>query len=194
MRPVLVEAGDVGIYGENLPPFVLRPSLRNIATLGTPVEIVAMFARVMGPIDPADVWGAIMDARIVLWACAEGAVDKAHLVLGSGFENGALAADQVVALARHMLINGVVGPLSPDAAPSTSPLEEFEASTFASLAVAHLGTSVEDAWDMSMTSLVQALKAKFPDLGKPAHGGPSRKELDATMQWFENVQRGRKNG
>lgn len=35
MRPVLVEAGDVGIYGENVKPFVLRPSLRNISTLGT---------------------------------------------------------------------------------------------------------------------------------------------------------------
>ena len=193
MRPVLVEAGEVGIYGHGVPPFVLRPSLRNMAALGTPAEIVAMFARVMGPIDPSDVWGAIMDARIVLWTCAEGAVDNAHLVLGSGFENGALTAEQVVALARHMLVHGIVGAQQDDSGES-KPLEEFEAATFAALAVAHLGTSVEDAWDMSMTSLVQALKAKFPNLGKPQHAGPSRKELEATMKWFEGVQRERLNG
>ena len=194
MRPVLIEAGDVGIYGQGVDPFILRPSLRNIAALGTPAEIVAMFARVMGPVDAADVWGAIMDARIVLWACAEGAVENADVVLGSGFENGALTAEQVVALARHMLMHGVVGAAQPEASTDTKPLEEFEAATFASLAVAHLGTSLEDAWDMSMTSLVQALKAKFPNLGKPANGGPSSKELEATMKWFESVQRGRKNG
>ena len=88
MRPVLVEAGEVGIYGHGVPPFVLRPSLRNMAALGTPAEIVAMFARVMGPIDPSDVWGAIMDARIVLWTCAEGAVDNAHLVLAVASRTG----------------------------------------------------------------------------------------------------------
>lgn len=193
MRPVLIEAGDVGIYGQGVEPFVLRPSLRNIAALGTPAEIVAMFARVMGPVDAADVWGAIMDARIVLWACAEGAVENADVVLGSGFERGALDAEQVVALARHMLLHGMIGPLQPDASEGARPLEEFEASTFVSLAVAHLGTSVEDAWDMSMTSLVQALKAKFPDLNKPKHAGPSAKELDEAMEWFEGVQR-RRNG
>lgn len=154
-----------------------------------------MFARVMGPIDPSDVWGAIMDARIVLWACAEGNLDKAHMILGSGFENGALDAEQLIILARHMLIHGIIGPQQEiSAATSSPPLEKFEASTFASLAVAHLGVSVEDAWNMSMTSLVQALKAKFPNLDKPSHQGPSSKELDATMRWFESVQRGRQNG
>ena len=51
--------------------------------------------------------------------------------------------------------------------------------------MAHLGIGERDAWAMTMTSLVAALRAKFP---QPKSASPTVEEHDATMAWFERVQ------
>lgn len=188
MRPVLTEAGEVGVYGEGCAPVVLRPTLRNIAQLGSPEEIVALFPMIMGPVDLGDKWGPLLDATGILIICSEGPPESVWRMFGTG---GFVRPEERIILARHMLTHGVIGAL--EGKPGGEPLKEFRAADFVALAVAHLGLGVADAWDLTMTSLVQALKAKFPDLSKPHREGPSVEELEAAMKWYEPIGEARKH-
>jgi len=73
-------------------------------------------------------------------------------------------------------------------------VKEFDARAHVSLAIAHLGMSSAEAWQMTMTELVGALRAKFPQAESNAPGAraPTAEEHEATMAWFERVEAARK--
>lgn len=198
---ILTEAGDIGLYTPNAPVVVLRPSMRAIASLGTPAEIIAVFTDVMGG---AHRWHTL-NALAVLWACVgQGDEDRAADVLGytggddGAFVPGMLTPDEIVICARHLLQHGVVGmaPERPSTAPPQKPTTEFKAAEYVALVVAHLGIPADAAWQMSMTSIEAALRAKFPEAGKdkraPGNNAPTLEEHQQTMDWFEQVQAARK--
>lgn len=201
------EHGDVGIYGADVPFLLLKPSLGNIAKLGSPSEIVRVFERVMGVGDASYVrlldanWlrvdMQVVDAMGVLWACCESDAEVAAQVLGCfdedcEYQPGSMADDHKIHIARHLLHHGMVGDVESKQPASGKPMNEFKAKDFVSLAIAHLGMSQIDAWGLSMTALVSALNAKFPDVakGKQEGGGnaPTIDEHDATMEWFDKIR------
>lgn len=181
--------GDVGIHGAGVPFLLLRPSLGNIASLGDPAEIIAIFESVMGAGDRMQV----VDAMGVLWACVEGDTQDAEKVLGyfgEEYEPGAMEDLHKIHLARHLLLHGMIGDVESIKPATGKPIKEFKAAEFVSLAIAHLGMSQAEAWGLSMTALVSALNAKFPEVQKPKPEGnaPTIDEHDATMAWFDSIR------
>lgn len=194
--------GDVALSGGHIPFFIFRPNFRNIASLGEPKELVALFASVVGESDALQ----SVDAMAVLWACAaDEDQENAAALIGymgdAGYVPGAMEDAHKIHIARHLLMHGMVGVVDkPAEAPrDEKPTAEFKASHFVALAVAHLGMSTNDAWGLSMTALVDALNAKFPQVQNPKKDEPGGKaptmvEHEKTMAWFESVKRSRSNG
>src|SRR5690606_11937553 len=113
------------------------------------------------------------------------------------YTSGTAPAAHVVPLAQCLMRHGVVGvakPLPRRADAEDQYLTEFDAKEHAALAMAHLGLTEREAWYMTMTGLVAALRAKFPPSPKDTPGAraPSKEEHEATMEWFERVEAARR--
>lgn len=191
---ILTSIGEIGVHwGERT--IVLRPSLYAMSCLGEPREIVRVFSSVMGGHSTE----RLSDALATIYACAEEDVAE---VFGywaeNGFVPGLVTPEDVIHLARCLLKHGIVGDLpEPERKPGDDPPEyinEFDARTHVSIAMAHLGLSERDSWNVTMTALVGALRAKFPRPESTAPGAkaPSKAEHEATMDWFDRVELARK--
>lgn len=202
---ILTEIGEVGVYvGDQV--VRLRPSLYAISRLGDPVEIVETFATVMGGAeDEAQARRLFQAALGVIYSCARDDVDLSSVfgtyetISGSlEYVPGAAPAEHVVPLARCLLKHGVTGALPPlprrpgDDEPVY--VKEFVARDHVAMAMAHLGVSERDAWDLTMTGMVGALRAKFPPAESNAPGAkaPTKEQHDATMAWFDRIEAKRK--
>lgn len=202
---ILTEIGEVGVYaGDQV--VRLRPSLYAMSRLGDPVEIVETFATVMGGAeDEAQARRLFQAALGVIYACASEDVDPSSLFgtyeTTSGsleYVPGAAPVEHVVPLARCLLKHGVTGALPPlprrpgDDEPTY--VKEFVARDHVAMAMAHLGVSERDAWDLTMTGMVGALRAKFPQAESNAPGAkaPTKEQHDATMAWFDKIEAKRK--
>jgi len=193
---ILTEVGEVGVHaGEAL--YVLRPSLYAMSRIGSPAEIVAVYAAVMADAP------AIIDALGVVYACCdddlsdifghvEAAADGGRLT----YVPGRAPVEHVVHIARCLLRHGVTGalpelPRRPDDEPEY--IKEFDARAHVALAMAHLGMSEREAWNTTMTALVGALRAKFPrpESNAPGARAPTKEEHEATMAWFDRVEAAR---
>ncbi len=189
---VFTEVGEIGIHVGNS-TYLLRPSLRAMAQLGEPAEIVQTFASVMQ--------GDFLDSLGVLYACCEEDISDLYGVCEPGiggvkYTPGAAPAAHVVPLAQCLMRHGVVGvakPLPRRADAEDQYMTEFDAREHAALAMAHLGLTEREAWNMTMTGLVAALRAKFPPSAKDSPGAraPTKEEHDETMAWFERVEAAR---
>lgn len=189
---ILTEIGEIGIQADR--EVLLRPSLAAIASLGEPREIVETFARVMA--------GDVMDCLGVLFACADEDVSDifgAHEVRDDviRYIPGSAPVAHLVPLAQSLMRHGVVGvakPLPRRADAEDQYLIEFDAREHAAMAMAHLGLTEREAWSMTMTGLIAALRAKFPPSTKDTPGAraPSKEEHEATMEWFERVEAARR--
>ncbi|WAI83193.1 MULTISPECIES: DUF6246 family protein [Achromobacter] len=202
---ILTEIGEVGVYaGEQV--VRLRPSLYAMSRLGDPVEIVETFATVMGGAeDDAQASRLFQAALGVIYSCSVDDVDPSSLFGTYETTSGALEyvpgvapAEHVVPLARCLLKHGVTGALPPmprrpgDDEPVY--VKEFLARDHVATAMAHLGVSERDAWNLTMTGLVGALRAKFPPAESNAPGAraPTKEEHNATMAWFDKIEAKRK--
>lgn len=188
---ILTEIGEISIHAGR--DVLLRPSLAAIASLGEPAEIVETFARVMA--------GDHMDSLGVLFACADEDVSD----LFGWYEPrddairyipGTASVAHIVPLAQSLMRHGVVGvakPLPRRADVEQEYMTEFDAREHAALAMAHLGLTEREAWNMTMTGLVAALRAKFPPSAKDTPGAraPTKDEHESTMEWFERVEAAR---
>jgi hypothetical protein len=179
---VLVECGFVRAQVSDGREFSFTPSLARIAALGSPPEIVELFAALHGPT-------AVRAAMYVLAGLCE-QDDPFDLIgyVGVGADGrtlervpGLMPAAEMVILAQHLMLHGVSGKARPG-----RPVEggayraEFDASEYTALARAHLGMSAADAEALSMTELQRLMDAKFP--GKVAERDvPTREEYDAAM-------------
>lgn len=190
---ILTDIGEIGIHASR--DVLLRPSLVAMSSMGEPAEIVDVFARVMA--------GDLVDCVAVLYVCADEDVSDLVGTLETPEEGGplryvagALPVEHVVLLAQSLVRHGIVGVAKEQPRPADYEPEymrEFDAREHAALAMAHLGLTEREAWSMTMTGLVAALRAKFPPSAKDSPGSraPSKEELDASMEWFEKIEAAR---
>jgi hypothetical protein len=173
-----------------------------ISQLGTPAEIVSLYARIMGDLQLTR--RNIEDVLFICYTCMEGdaqiignIVPTQRPKFGTSsvrFKPGPVPIENAVHIARSLLRHGVTGALPPlPQKPGEEPAtytDEFDARANVSLAIAHLGASSEQAWQMTMTELVGALRAKFPPLESTGPGAkaPTREDHDQAMEWFAGVE------
>lgn len=194
--------GEIGIYAGDA-DYLLRPSFRAIATLGTPRELVELLALVLGGPRHHPLLHGFNRAELnrhfracvdVLAACADRDVSALTGYPGErwgSWRPGAMPAQEIVAVARSLLMHGMVGvlPAAPKVnhAPPPTGSEEFDAASYVGLAVAHLGVSERDAWEMTMTSFAQISKAKFPAPKEPGSDAPTEEQHDHVMDWLAKI-------
>lgn len=203
---VLTDIGEMGVQvGERYVKF--RPSLAAMARLGTPKEIVELFVTVCGA--PPLSGNPVLDeprmktwrrdqfshAVNVLYACTDDAIDWLVGYVNERYRyvRGALPLADIVGLAAGLLKHGVLGDIPPEAtrgAKKEDYLSEFKARDFAAAAMAHLGATEAQAWDMTMTSYIIAMRAKFPP-AKDAKKVPTDNEYSHVKGWLARVNKAR---
>lgn len=189
---ILTEIGEIGVTaGER--EYRLRPSLYAMTQVGDPREIVEIYASVMTE-EPHPM--QFERALAVLFACCDDDLSEVfgYMSAESGkYVPGAAPQEHVLPLARCLLKHGVTGALPElprKAGEEVEYVKEFDARAHVSLAIAHLGMPSAEAWRMTMTELVGALRAKFPQIESNAPGAraPTLEEHNATMDWFERIE------
>lgn len=200
---ILTEVGEIGVHiGDRT--HVLRPSLHAMSQLGTPAEIVSVFVSVMG--DVSDERGQrlqLQDALSVIYACAGdddlsglfGAVEMRKTGPGVIYRPGIAPTEHILPLARALLRHGIVGALPAEKREGDGKYSnEFDARALVAVGMAHLAMSEREAWAMTMTGLVGALRSKFPPppSNEPGANAPSKEELEAAMEWADRVDQKRR--
>lgn len=190
---MLVECGFVRAQAVDGTEFTFRPSFGRIAALGSPQEIVALFAGLHGA-------QAANEAAYVL-ACLCDQEDPTPLVgwheeeRGSNgrprprWHAGTMPAAEQVIIARHLMQHGIVGKARP-AKGDGKFSDRFDAAEYISAARVHLGLSSVDAEGLSMTEFQTMMEMKFPQAGKGPRDVPTREEYDAQMSAILEKRRG----
>lgn len=176
---MLVECGFVRAVASDGAEYTFRPALSRIASLGSPQEIVSLYAGLHGP-------RAAQDSAYVL-ACLCDQEDATALVGWTdeqGTHAGLMPADEQIIIARHLMQHGIVG----KARPGTKQGEysdSFKAAEYIAAACVHLGLSREDAESLSMTEFQTMFEMKFPD--SKAREVPGRDAYRAFMDKITKV-------
>ncbi|EJG2168484.1 TPA: hypothetical protein MYO58_001713 [Citrobacter freundii] len=186
----------------------LNPSFLAMSRIGSPEQIVDAFVKVHGGHYPKHL---ISDAQImkvvnarcfaemaasaasVVRNCSEGNIAEvigSYSVNAAGrllFKPGAIPIEDVIQLARHLMLHGVMGDQPPGEFEGKKEeySDKFDVRTFVYTAVAHLGMGESDAWNMTMTSFRAAMNAKFPQKEKTKV--PTQEKYDEVMDWAEQM-------
>jgi hypothetical protein len=194
---ILTDIGEIGVHAGSV-TYRLRPSLYAMSQLGEPGEIVEVFAAVMGEVESERQAAEQFDLALrVIYACVPGDEDLSEVFGYHGddlrYVPGIVPLDDIVPLARCLLKHGIVGALPPlprRADDEPNYVREFVAREHVALVIAHLGMGEREAWDMTMTGLVSALRAKFPpsESQSPGARAPTKAEHEATEAWFERIE------
>jgi len=178
---VLVECGFVRATAADGTEWTFTPSLGRIAALGSPHEIVELYAALHGA-------NAAQAATYVL-ACLCDQDDPTPLIGWqdeSGHHAGAMPASEQIIMARHLMQHGIVGTAKPGHAGDGQYSTEFKAAEYIAAACVHLGLSRADAEAMSMTEFQTMFAMKFPD--KQARQIPTREEYEAAMKRADELE------
>lgn len=196
----VIRAGGRGIF--------LNPSFLAVSHMGEPDEIVRLFVtvhaghypthRISDPAILRDVMArcfadmATASARVVAACCAENIsqVTGTYAVTTKGklsYRPGLLPVADVIELARHLIRHGVMGDQPPEQVKGQKSeySSKFDVRSFVYTAVAHLGMSEADAWNMTMTSFRAAMNAKFPVKEKDRI--PTEEAYDEVMNWADRM-------
>lgn len=186
----------------------LNPSFLAMSRIGSPEEIVTAFVTVHGGhypehrISDAEVMRSIQarcfadmvvtaakvvqaasddDLRQMIGVCSVTAKGKLS------YRPGLLPVSHIIQLARHLILHGVMGDQPPEEFESKKGeySDKFDVRSFVYTAVAHLGMSEADAWNMTMTSFRAAMNAKFPQKEKARV--PTQEKYDEVMDWAEQM-------
>ena len=199
---ILTETGEIGVHvGDDV--HILRPSLYAMTQIGEPAQIVEVYATVMTEgLEGAAAEYQFADALMVVHACSERDLSDVFGFFertdgGLIFRSRLADRSDILPLARCLLRHGVTGvhkPLPRRADDEPEFVREFVARDHVALAVAHLGVSEREAWQMTMTSLVGAMRAKFPPAPDQSPGAraPTKEEHEATEAWFEQIEQRRR--
>lgn len=180
---MLVECGFTRAQAPDGSEWTFRPSLGRIASLGTPHEIVALFAALHGP-------NAEKEAAYVL-ACLCDQEDPSPLIGWHEFDSerrlprwvpGLMPGAEMVVIAQHLMRHGIVGKARPDKAGSGEYSDRFDATEYVTAARVHLGMSAADAEALSMTELQAMLEMKFPPQPGSAADIPSAEQYEEAMR------------
>ena len=179
---MLVEYGLVRASASDGAEFTFRPSFARIASLGSPHEIVALYAALHGP-------AAAQEATYVL-ACLCDQEDPTPLIGWrdeAGWHAGEMPEGEKVIIARHLMQHVICGKARPEGSAGAAAgqfSDRFDASEYIAAARVHLGLSSADAEALSMTEFQTMLAMKFPDnaaAGTKARNVPTREQYDAAM-------------
>jgi post-segregation antitoxin (ccd killing protein) len=203
---ILTSIGEMGVtVGTRTVKF--RPSLYAMAQLGSPTEIVELFNAVCGipPLtgtawvdEPAlKAWRReqLRGALTVLYCCTE--EDIGWLIGGvtprMRYSPGVLPMSDIIGLAIGLLKHGLLGDLPREKMKrgKDTHSNEFVARDFVAQAMAHLGLNESEAWEMTMTAYIGAMRAKYPpqEDAKPA---ASAEDFDHVSGWLARVNQARK--
>lgn len=173
--------------------FTFRPSLGRIAALGSPHEIVAVYAGLHGPDAAAQAAYVLAclcdqeDATALIGWVEPGATEKdpPRRVAGPMPE-----AEQIV-IARHLMRHGIAGKARPGTGEGKYS-DRFDAAEYIAAARVHLGLSSADAEALSMTEFQTMFEMKFPELAAAdkKRDVPTREEYDAAMAALMEQRRG----
>lgn len=186
----------------------LNPSFLAMSRIGAPENIVRLFVTVHAGHYPTHRISEPTIMRDVLARCfAEMAAAAARVVTACSTENisqligtykvttkgklfyrpGLLPVADVIELARHLIRHGVMGDQPPEQLKDQKSeySSKFDARSFVYTAVAHLGMSEADAWNMTMTSFRAAMNAKFPVKEKDKI--PTEEAYDEVMDWADKM-------
>jgi hypothetical protein len=196
----ITSVGEVGVSVGDY-DFLFRPSLAAMDSLGSPAEIVTKFgilfsAPKLNPVWPVPSYRAwerevMATAYDVMMACCDADVSPLLGHMGSkwgSFVPGAMPAQDMVHIARSLMRHGIIG-LKPEGRLLEKPKEEyvpeFKPREFAAQAIAHLGLSSAEAWNLTMTEFSGAMQSKF---GKP-ETLPTIDEHDEAMSRLAEINR-----
>lgn len=196
----LTAIGEVGIeHGGR--SYLLRPSLFSMSQIGTPAEIVEVTAMLLAP-EPADPYllkrfrkERFEHALTVLYCCA-GEQDLGDLIGGMvpgrgriSYSPGKMPLSDIVAIAQGLIRHGILGDAEPEPGRVGEPMKEFKAVDFVSAAIAHLGMTESDAWNLTMTSFIQVMRSKFPP--KPGPKPMTAGDVDAKLARLAKINAAR---
>jgi len=182
-----VAFGEIGITAKSR-DFLFRPSLYAMSLLD---DAVKSFSDIHAPAGGRDIEHARFLASVeVLQVCI--GEDITELVGQTGSQAnrwipGLINPQKIIILASALIRHGLVGPQIDDEdldAPKKEYASKFEPAGIVAMAIAHLGMSEQQAWDMTVTGFVMAMRAKFPP---PPRARPTLKELDSMMDWLDKV-------
>lgn len=148
-------------------------------------------------------------ARQVFWSCWEvlaACADGQDISRFAGtpgdkygsYRVGAMPTGDIIHIARALMQHGIIGrSLKEIDGDEDSPkpdgetfAKEFHAAQYVALAMAHLGMPEDAAWNMTMTSFVKAMRAKFGEQKEDR----SAVEHKKTMTWLQQVNAIRDKG
>lgn len=191
---ILTDIGEIGVHVGN-ETYILRPSLYAMSQLGAPKEIVESYALVMTEVESKALkWRQFQEALFVVNVCCESEIDDVFGYFNEKmkFVQKKVPMADTLYIARCLLKHGITGsqkPLPRKADQEPEYLTEFKASESVALAMAHLGVAEQEAWNMTMTSLVAAMRAKFPASTQSSSSrAPTKEEHESTMDWFEEIK------
>lgn len=188
---MLTECGFVRAVDGEGQEWTFTPSLRNIAALGDPHEIVRLYAGLHGP-------DAEKEAAYVLAGLCD--QDDPTPLLGTwqpteaGLSRvpGSMPGPEMVLIARHLMQHGIIGTAKPSTGDGKFS-DRFDAAEYVSAARVHLGLSSQDAEALSMTEFQQMFAMKFPESGEKKRDVPSREEYEAAMARVDEMK-GKRHG
>jgi hypothetical protein len=186
---ILTEIGEIGVHAPNR-DVLLRPSLYAMGRLSDPVGLLVTLHEGT----PRDQFDAALD---VLQVCTDEDISDITGHVGSRYGTwvcGSVPTRDLITLARSLIRHGVLGvvpklPPLPDDGNAFTP--KFEAREFVAVAIAHLGLSEREAWDLTVTSFILAMRAKFPR-PKNGPGAPSATELDTAFERLNAINKVRR--
>jgi len=188
MRNPITSIGEMVISTTDK-DFFFKPSFNAMANIGTPQEIVEIYATINGLSaqkaisKPAYGREGLSAAIIIMRSCCED--DISGLVgswkpskKGMMYVRGGMPVADIVTIARRLIEHGVVGmskmrKLQRDEGKKGEFTKEFNTMEYISMARAHFGMSREQAEDLTMTELQELIKVKFPQ-----KAGFTREEYD----------------
>lgn len=176
--PILTEIGQVGVTTEDGREYTLHPSFFNIASIGSPEEIVSTYADLHG----AD---AVNAARVVILCCG-GDLE----LVGAYREPGLMPDSEQIIIARHLMQHGIVGRVKKSGG-SGKYSPRFDAAEYILAAQAHFGMTRADAGELTMTEFSMLLDMKFPE--QKQHEKPTQEDYRALERAIEEKRKA-KNG
>lgn len=178
---MLIECGYRWAVAADGTEYTFLPSFARIAALGSPKEIVSLYAGLHGP-------RAADDAAYILATLCE--QDDATPLIGPpgrADEAGTwMAADQQINLALQLMHHGIIGTARPNKKGSGGYSDSFNVADYIASACVHLGLSRADAEQLSMTEYQTMYAMKFPD-SMPKEV-PSREAYKAFMEKVTKVR------
>jgi hypothetical protein len=179
---MLIECGYVRAVAADGTEYTFRPSFARIAALGSPQEIVGLYAGLHGP-------RAAADAAFILATLCE-QEDPTPLIGWTDGEEvhhqGLMPEQEQIVLALHLMKHGTIGTAKPTQKSSGGYSDSFKAAEYIAAACVHLGLSRSDAEQLSMTEFQTMFEMKFPD-SKPKEV-PSREAYKAFMEKVTKVR------